>query len=48
MIMNNGFKKLREITEKINRSLVAHSGMIASYKYGNNSASFHAAGSSLT
>jgi hypothetical protein len=32
MIMNNEFKQFREITEKRNGSVVAHSGMIASSK----------------
>jgi hypothetical protein len=34
MIMNNELKKLREIVEKRNWSVVAQSGMIAYFKYG--------------
>jgi hypothetical protein len=34
MIVNNEFKQLREIIKKRIRSAVAHSGMIASFKYG--------------
>jgi hypothetical protein len=37
MIVNNEFKQLREIIENRKRSIVAHSGMIASFKYGYNS-----------
>jgi hypothetical protein len=36
MIMNNGFKELREVIENGNGSIVAHSGMTASFKYGFN------------
>jgi hypothetical protein len=32
MIMNNGFKELREVIENGNGSIVAHSGMTASFK----------------
>jgi hypothetical protein len=38
--MNNGFKQFREITENGNRSVVGHSGMIASFKYRYNSSFF--------
>jgi hypothetical protein len=31
--MNNEFKQFREITENRKRSVVAHSDMIASFKY---------------
>jgi hypothetical protein len=44
MIMNNEFKQFREITENGSGSVVAHSGMIASFKYWYNIVSFHAAG----
>jgi hypothetical protein len=37
MIMNNIFKQFREIAENGNGSVVAHSGMIAYFKYGHNS-----------
>jgi hypothetical protein len=37
MIMNNEFKHIIEIIEEINRSLVAHSSMIASFNYEYNS-----------
>jgi hypothetical protein len=37
MIMNNEFKQFREIIENRNWSVVAHSGMFASFKYGYNS-----------
>jgi hypothetical protein len=36
MIMNNEFKQLREVIENRNGSIVAHSGMTASFKYGYN------------
>jgi hypothetical protein len=39
-IMNNEFKQTREITENGNRSVVAHSDMIVSSKYGYNSSFF--------
>jgi hypothetical protein len=41
MIMNNEFRQLREITENGNGSVVAHSGMIASFKYGTIAISLH-------
>jgi hypothetical protein len=37
MKVNSEFEKLREITENRNGSVVAHSGMIASFKYRYNS-----------
>jgi hypothetical protein len=37
MMVNNEFKQLRKIIENKNGSVVAHSGMIASFKYGHNS-----------
>jgi hypothetical protein len=36
IIVNNAFKQFRGIAENRNGSVVAHSGMIASFKYGYN------------
>jgi hypothetical protein len=36
MILNNKFKQITEIIENTNGSVVAHSGMITSFKYGQN------------
>jgi hypothetical protein len=40
MIMNNELKQFREITENRNGSVLAHSDMIASFKYWYNSRFF--------
>jgi hypothetical protein len=40
MIMNNEFKQCRETVENTNGSVIAHGGMIASFKYWYNSSFF--------
>jgi hypothetical protein len=40
MIMNNEFKQFREIVENRVGSVIAHGGMIASFKYWYNSSFF--------
>jgi hypothetical protein len=40
MAMNNEFRKFKEITENMEGSVVAHSGMIHSLKYWYNSSFF--------
>jgi hypothetical protein len=40
MIMHDEFKEFREIAENRNGSVIAHGGMIASFKYWNSSSFF--------